>query len=103
MLHDAGHLALGQGAERVGGNPLQDGEPVGKDRVEERFPGREMAPPRCAMTPSRWTRPCPSSGSTRGVWSNVKDMSLDPGDIADTGWSLFSEHDRPEAVFSALH
>ncbi|WP_039938303.1 SDR family NAD(P)-dependent oxidoreductase [Streptomyces himastatinicus] len=35
-------------------------------------------------------------------FGDVKDMSLDPDDIADTAWALFSERDRAEAVFNAL-
>ncbi|MGW2329331.1 SDR family NAD(P)-dependent oxidoreductase [Streptomyces sp. NPDC001700] len=35
-------------------------------------------------------------------FGEVKNMSLDPDDIADTAWDLFSGRDRPEAVFNAL-
>ena len=36
-------------------------------------------------------------------FGDVKAMSLDPDDIADTAWTLFAERDRSEAVFNALH
>ena len=35
-------------------------------------------------------------------YGDVKAMSLDPDDIADTAWALFSGRDRAEAVFNAL-